>query len=213
MYENAEKGYVMIKLCGIRRGEDVSYVNEFLPDYIGMILAEGFRRTVDIQTARTITRALDSRIKKVGVFVDTPVDRVRQAADILSLDVIQLHGHEDRSYIEKVRSIGIPVWKAVRVKSREDIRSAEVLDCDMLLLDSFVSGKVGGTGTVSDWELIRSTRIDIPFFLAGGISEENLKDALTVSPNIDISGGIETNGVKDREKIRRIMNIYKGAVS
>ena len=203
----------MIKLCGIRRGEDVSYVNEFLPDYIGMILAEGFRRTVDIQTARTITRALDSRIKKVGVFVDTPVDRVRQAADILSLDVIQLHGHEDRSYIEKVRSIGIPVWKAVRVKSREDIRSAEVLDCDMLLLDSFVSGKVGGTGTVSDWELIRSTRIDIPFFLAGGISEENLKDALTVSPNIDISGGIETNGVKDREKIRRIMNIYKGAVS
>lgn len=199
----------MIKLCGIRRAEDVGFVNEFLPDYIGMILAEGFRRTIGIEAAAEITKRLDVRIKKTGVFVDTPIETVERAAEKIGLDAIQLHGHEDKEYIGNIRRLGIPVWKAVRVKTAEDIAKADLPGCDFLLLDSFVQGTVGGTGVTSDWEIIRNTKINTPFFLAGGINEDNLSAALKVSRNIDISGGIETDGVKDREKIRRIMNIYK----
>lgn len=199
----------MIKLCGIRRAEDVQYVNEFPPDYIGMILAEGFRRTIGVEAAAEITKSLDGRIKKTGVFVDTPIATVERAVEKIGLDAIQLHGHEDGGYIEKLRRLNIPIWKAVRVKTEEDIAKADALGCDHLLLDSFVQGTVGGTGVTADWNMIKNTLIKTPFFLAGGINEDNLSAALKVSENIDISGGIETDGVKDREKIRRVMDIYQ----
>ena len=128
----------MIKLCGMRREEDIAYANEFLPDFVGFILAEGFRRTVDIGFAARISRNLDSRIKKVGVFVDTPVDTVKRAAESIGLDVIQLHGSEDSAYI-KALGHDTDLWKAVRVQSPEDIYRAEELDCKYLLLDSFVT--------------------------------------------------------------------------
>lgn len=199
----------MIKLCGVRRFEDIEYMNEVIPDYIGMILAEGFRRTVDTYTAEKLAEKLDSRIKKVGVFVDTPVDKVRECAERIGLDVIQLHGSEDMAYINEVKKLGIPLWKSVKVRCAEDIYDAEKLGCDMLLLDSFVPGQVGGTGISSDWSVIRETKINAPFFLAGGINEGNITEALKISHNIDISSGIETDGVKDIDKIRRIMKIYR----
>lgn len=198
----------MIKLCGMRRAEDISYANEFLPDHIGFILSKGFRRTVDINFAAELVKKLDSRIKKVGVFVDEDPENVKKAADMLGLDVIQLHGSEDREYIKSL-NINIPLWKAVRVRTAEDIYRAEELGCDHLLLDSFVQGAVGGSGVKGDWELIKSTKISLPFFLAGGINADNLSDALSVSENVDISGGTETGGVKDRKKIKRIMEIYR----
>lgn len=198
----------MIKLCGMRRAEDISYANEFLPDHIGFILSKGFRRTVDIDFAAELVKKLDSRIKKVGVFVDEDPENVKKAADMMGLDIIQLHGSEDREYIKSL-NINIPLWKAVRVRAAEDIYRAEELGCDHLLLDSFVQGAVGGSGVKGDWELIKNTKISIPFFLAGGINADNLADALSVSENVDISGGTETDGVKDREKIKRIMEIYR----
>ena len=197
----------MIKLCGMRREEDIAYANEFLPDFVGYILAEGFRRTVDIGFAARISRNLDSRIKKVGVFVDTPVDTVKRAAESIGLDVIQLHGSEDSAYI-KALGHDTDLWKAVRVQSPEDIYRAEELDCKYLLLDSFVKGQAGGTGKLCNIDVIKNVEIHLPYFLAGGINESNLADMLTVSQNIDISGGTETDGVKDREKIKRIMEIY-----
>ena len=198
----------MIKLCGMRREEDISYANEFLPDHIGFILSKGFRRTVDIDFAAELVKKLDSRIKKVGVFVDEYPENVKKAADMLKLDAVQLHGSEDREYIKSL-NINIPLWKAVRVRTAEDIYRAEELGCDHLLLDSFVQGAVGGSGVKGDWELIKNTKISLPFFLAGGINADNLSDALSVSENVDISGGTETDGVKDREKIKRIMEIYR----
>lgn len=198
----------MIKLCGMRREEDIFYANEFLPDHIGFILSPGFRRTVDINFAAELVKKLDSRIKKVGVFVDENPENVKKAADMLGLDAVQLHGSEDRKYIRSL-GINIPLWKAVRVRTAEDIYRAEELDCDFLLLDSFVQGAAGGSGVKGDWKLIGNTKISIPFFLAGGINADNLADALSVSENVDISGGTETDGVKDREKIKRIMEIYR----
>lgn len=198
----------MLKLCGIRRHEDVMTVNEFLPDFIGMILTEGFRRTVNMDTAATLSKLLDKRIKKVGVFVNEPADNVKRASERLSLDVIQLHGDEDREYIRSLGSI-CEIWKAVRVRTSEDIQRAEELGCDMLLLDSFVKNAVGGTGVTADWDIIKNTEISLPYFLAGGIGEDNIAAALKISPNIDLSGSVETDGVKDREKIRRITELYR----
>lgn len=199
----------MIKLCGVRRYEDIEYMNEVLPDYIGMILAEGFRRTVDIGTAEKLAEGLDGRVKKVGVFVDTPPERVSECARRIGLDVIQLHGSEDSSYIAEVKKLGIPLWKSVKVRCAEDIYEAEKLGCDGLLLDSFVPGQIGGTGIASDWNVIGKAKISSPFFLAGGINEDNLSEALKISRNVDISSGIETDGIKNIDKIRRIMKIYK----
>ena len=198
----------MIKLCGIRRREDVNIVNEFLPDYIGMILTNGFRRTVDMNTAEELSKFVDKRIKKVGVFVNEPAENVRSAASRLGLDVIQLHGDEDREYIRSL-SVKCEIWKAVRVRSSEDILSAEKLGCDRLLLDSFVKNAVGGTGVTADWDIIKNTHISLPYFLAGGIGEDNMAAALEICPNIDLSGSVETDGVKDREKVRRITELYR----
>lgn len=195
----------MIKLCGIRRREDVSYINQFPPDYMGMILSKGFKRTIAPDLAAEITRDLKKGIKKVGVFVDEPIDNVKACADMLGLDVIQLHGNEDTKYLSSLKDLGLPLWKAVRVRSPEDIYKAEKLPCDCLLLDSFVKGTVGGTGVTADWDIIKNADMKKPFFLAGGINADNLAVALEVSPNIDISGGAETDGVKDREKIKDII--------
>lgn len=198
----------MIKLCGIRRHEDVLIVNYYLPDFIGMILTSGFKRTVDMDTAAELSKKLDKRIKKVGVFVNEPADNVKAAAERLGLDVIQLHGNEDREYIRSLEGI-CEIWKAVRVRSSEDIYRGEELGCDMLLLDSFVKNTVGGTGVTADWDIIKNTDISLPYFLAGGIGEDNIAAALKISPNIDLSGSVETDGVKDREKIRRITELYR----
>lgn len=198
----------MIKLCGMRRIEDVRIINEFLPDYMGMILTRGFKRTVDTYTAKQLSDLTDSRIKKVGVFVNEPADNVRRTAEMLSLDVIQLHGDENREYIRSLGGI-CEIWKAVRVRSADDIHHSEELGCDMLLLDSFVKGAVGGTGVVADWDIIKNANISLPYFLAGGIGEHNISKALDICPNVDLSGSVETDGVKDREKIRRITELYR----
>lgn len=198
----------MLKICGIRRFEDAEYINEVLPDMCGMILSAGFRRTVETELAARIAEKIDRRIKKVGVFVDETPEYIADAAEKVGLDIIQLHGKEDTETVAAVKAQGRPVWKAVRVKTAQDIYDAEKLGADMLLLDSFVQGTVGGTGVTSDWGMIGSADISVPFFLAGGINADNLPEAMKVSGNIDISGGAETDGVKDREKIRRIKEIY-----
>lgn len=198
----------MIKLCGMRRREDIRIINEFLPDHMGMILTAGFKRTVDIDTAKFLADMTDSRIKKVGVFVNEPADNVKHIAELLSLDVIQLHGDEDKEYVRSLGGI-CEIWKAVRVRSADDIYRSEELGCDMLLLDSFVKGAAGGTGVTADWDIIKNAHISLPYFLAGGIGEHNIAKALEISPNIDLSGSVETDGVKDREKIRRITELYR----
>ena len=187
----------MIKLCGMRREEDIAYANEFLPDFVGYILAEGFRRTVDIGFAARISQSLDSRIKKVGVFVDTPVDIVKRAAESIGLDVIQLHGSEDDDYIARLRALtGKPIFRAFKVKSEADLPAIENCVADLVLLDSGA-----GTGKTFDWSLVQS--VQRPYFLAGGLDPDNVADAIAaLHPyGVDVSSGIETDGVKDESKM------------
>lgn len=219
----------MIKLCGMQRAQDIEAANKMLPDYIGMILSDGYRRTITPDAAITLLGMLDRRIKSVGVFVDDDVDYiVKYVTDIQDKccrypDVIQLHGHEDAQYISSLREAfrlnglnDISIWKAARVRNSDDIIAAFALQADCLVLDSYVAGAAGGTGVKADWELIRRTvgrciesSAGTAFFLAGGINCDNLAEALSVSPNVDLSGGIETDGFKDADKIAAVMRIYK----
>lgn len=199
-----------IKLCGIRRDEDVQYANEFLPDYIGFVFAESKRRITPRQ-AEILKSRLNIKIKTVGVFVNEPLSAMERYKN--AVDIIQLHGDEDESYILKLKEI-FPkkeIWRAVRVRTAEDILSAEQLSADKLLLDSFSKDAYGGTGKTADWSVIKNTVIKKPFFLAGGLNADNIEQAVSeVNPfGVDISGGIETNGFKDRGKISEIISIIR----
>lgn len=199
-----------VKLCGMRRPEDIEYINEFQPDYAGFILSPGFKRSIAEKQYLDLESRLDRHIGRVGVFVNEPMDKVIDYSNYL--DVIQLHGDEDPAYIKSLKSrVDSKIWKAVRVKSCSDIESADKLNADMLLLDAFVQGSYGGTGKTIDHEIIRNAVFATPFFIAGGLNCNNIKSVIDkISPDgVDISSGIETNSVKDKEKIKMIMKIIR----
>ncbi len=198
-----------VKFCGIRRPEDVEYANITRPDYIGFIFAPS-KRYISPEDAAAISESLNPVIKKAGVFVNAEGSDIVHTADICGLDVIQLHGDEDAEMISYLRErTECEIWKAVRVKSSEDILNAEKLGADVLLLDSFSKEAYGGTGKVADWDVIRNTDISMPYFIAGGLTAENIPEALnSLSPyGFDISGGIETDGCKDLGKMQVIMTV------
>ncbi|MDE7400061.1 MAG: phosphoribosylanthranilate isomerase [Oscillospiraceae bacterium] len=191
---------VKIKLCGMFRDEDIDYVNEALPDYIGFIVMfPKSHRNIDLETALRLKKRLDSRIKSVAVSVDAPVEQFAEFAHSGAADLLQLHGNENAEYISRLRTLtNVPIIKAVKVTDFSDIKAAETLDADFLLLDSGT-----GSGKAFDHSVIRRAEIKKPFFLAGGLTPENLAQAARkVNPYaVDLSSGIETNGLKDREKI------------
>lgn len=200
---------IKLKLCGIKRSEDVKFLNEFPPDYAGFVFAKS-RRQVTLEWAKSLSDKLSEGIRRVGVFVNQPIDTMPDFLGVIN--VFQLHGDENGDYIRRLREL-IPsrfeIWKAVRVQTAEDISDAEKLGADRLLLDAFSKDAYGGTGITADWELIERADIDVPCFLAGGITADNLESAaLRIKPyGIDLSGGIETDGVKDREKIKEVFDI------
>ena len=185
-----------IKICGMRRKEDIEAANRCRPDYVGFILSRGFRRSVMPEEAEHLTRMLDPGIRSVGVFVDEPVDQVTAAAAFL--DLIQLHGKEDNEYIERLKdAVDKPVIQAFRIRSAQDMERAMESSADLLLLDNGT-----GTGESFDWSLLTET--DRPWILAGGLGPENVADAVRrFRPYaVDLSSGAETDGWKDPEKMR-----------
>ena len=191
---------VKIKLCGMFRDDDIDYVNEALPDYIGFIVMfPKSHRNIDLETALRLKKRLDSRIRSVAVSVDAPVEQFAEFARSGAADLLQLHGNENAEYIARLRTLtNAPLIKAVKVTDFSDIKAAETLDADFLLLDSGT-----GSGKVFDHSVIQRDKISKPFFLAGGLTPENLAQAARgVNPyGVDLSSGIETNKLKDRTKI------------
>lgn len=192
---------VKIKLCGMFRECDIDYVNEVLPDYIGFIVMfPKSHRNIGLETALRLKARLSPEIKSVAVSVNAPVSEFAEFANSGPAELLQLHGDEDAEYIAKLRSLtAAPLIKAVKVTRLEDIERAQALDVDFLLLDSGT-----GSGKTFDHSLIDKERITKPFFLAGGLTPENVRQAvLDVQPyGVDMSSGIETDRVKNREKIR-----------
>lgn len=189
-----------IKLCGMFRECDIDYVNEALPDYIGFIaLFPKSHRNISLETALRLKARLSPKIKSVAVSVDADAERLAEFAISGAAELLQLHGSEDAEYIARLRELtSVPIIKAVKVTSFDDIAAAQELDADFLLLDSGT-----GSGRMFDHSVINRERISKPFFLAGGLTPENAAQAaLEVNPyGIDMSSGIETDKLKSRGKI------------
>ena len=187
-----------IKICGLFREADTDYVNEAMPDCAGFILDyPGSHRNLAPRQAAALRRRLAPGIRAVGVFVDRSVEAVAAAAKAVELDVIQLHGHEDDDYIAALRErTDREIWKAFRIRRAEDLAAAGRSAADEVLLDNGY-----GTGEAFDWSLAEG--FDRPFLLAGGLTPENLTEAVRrMRPLlVDLSSGVETGRVKDREKI------------
>lgn len=212
-----------IKFCGLRRPEDIEYANQTRPDYIGFVFAKS-KRQVSPELAGKLGLGLAEGIKKVGVFVNAPLEDILEAVRLAKLDVVQLHGDEGPEEIRAVKEmlVGVgsgtigrvpEIWKAVRTTDAAVLLAADGLEVDRLLLDAFTPGMAGGTGVVADWNMIRSVKGQLakPFFLAGGLNAENLEEAMrAVEPyGIDLSSGIETDGFKDLSKMEGIIEIIE----
>lgn len=201
-----------IKLCGIRREQDVMMLNQAMPDYAGFVFAKSARQ-VTAQQAAMLSTGLSAEIQRVGVFVNAPVKALLDTAQLADLQVLQLHGEENAQYIAQVREHWRgEIWKAIRVRQASDIIQAVDFQADKLLLDAFVPDSYGGTGQTAPFTLIAQNRPPVPFFLAGGLNAANIMQAMTqVKPyGVDISSGIETNGVKDADKIHTICKCIRG---
>lgn len=201
-----------IKICGLSREQDIEIVNEVLPDYIGFIFAKS-SRNVSFQQAKEMKKLLDKRISAVGVFVNAAPDEIIQLCKANIIDIIQLHGDEDISCILALKNdVPNPIIKAVRVQSTRQILEAQSLPCDYLLLDTYQKDVYGGSGKSFDRSLI--SKIKKPFFLAGGLSAGNIKNAITdCRPYcLDVSSGVEMDGVKDRDKIKEMIRIVRSEV-
>jgi len=186
-----------MKLCGLSRPEDIAVVNEIKPDYIGFVFAKKSKRYVSPERAAVLKAALDPEIKAVGVFVNETPGNIAQLLNSGVIDMAQLHGKEDNEYIARLRELsGKPIIQAFRIASEEDLAAAEESAAEHVLLDSGA-----GTGTVFDWSLIKNVKR--PYFLAGGLSPENVGAAVAqLKPYaVDVSSGIETDGLKDAAKM------------
>jgi phosphoribosylanthranilate isomerase len=173
-------------------------------DLMGFVFAESKRR-IDMEKAVEIGQQVKG-VGKVGVFVNRPLKEVQEIAQCCQLDFVQLHGEETPDYCQ---SVGRPVIKAFRVGRDFSIEKCKAYPVEWILLDSFTPGQYGGTGITFNWQSIRSfaSQLPSPVMIAGGLTPENIEEAIfTLSPKgIDVSGGVETNGKKDVEKIRKFI--------
>lgn len=214
-----------VKMCGISKVETIPAVVEAKPDYMGLVFASS-KRQVTVDQAKTLVEELhkqytkrynngaeqsnDDEIKTVGVFVNETLDNLVSIATEANLDVVQLHGDEDEAFIQSLKErTNVEVWKAVQIRSAADAEAWIDSSADMLLFDAYHKDERGGTGEVFDWSCL--DEFERPFMLAGGIDSTNVARAIRrVRPyGIDISSGIETEGVKDNEKIKAFTNIVR----
>ena len=195
-----------IKLCGLTRLCDIEVANELKPEYIGFVFAPKSRRYVSPEKAKELKNQLHSDIKAVGVFVNESAESVAELLNNEIIDIAQLHGTESESYLSSLRKLtDKPIIKAFRIDCEQDIAKAQNSSADFVLLDS---GN-GGTGTAFDWNLLKN--ISRPYFLAGGLGLNNIQNAIKkLKPYaVDVSSGIETDGVKDRSKMTKFVAIVR----
>lgn len=198
-----------IKICGMQTARDIDITNELMPDFVGFIMGEEekFRRQIPPDKAYSFRERLNPLVKSVGVFVNEPIDFVADMCNNDIIDLVQLHGQEDDDYILRLSNIvPTPVIKAVHARTSQQIQQAQGLHCTYLLLDTAYKDKAGGGGKSFNWDIIPQ-RLEKPFFLAGGINAHNIQQAIqSFAPYcIDLSSSVETDGFKDREKVKEVI--------
>ncbi len=209
------KQKIKVKICGLRRIEDILMVNETKPDYAGFILAESKRRVTAADIERMASLLLPS-IQRVGVFVNAPINEVISLVRQGVIHIPQLHGDEDVAYCHVLEQEGIPYWKVVRVKGRGDmidLHSLEkIIHPEAFLLDAYSESGRGGTGKVFHHPWLTAYRGKTKLIVGGGLTAENVASLVsTYKPfAVDTSSGVETDGVKDKEKIQAFIAALRG---
>lgn len=199
------KQRTQIKMCGLRRPEDIRAVNGLKPEYIGFVFFPGSRRYITPEAARALKEMLDPGIEAVGVFVDENPEKVAELLADRTIDIAQLHGHEDEQYLARLRKLtDRPLIQAFRIRSAEDATRAQASSADWILLDAGA-----GDGRMFDWGWLRT--VERPYFLAGGLNPENAGRAVReLKPyGVDVSSGIETGGFKDVQKMRAFIQAVR----
>ncbi len=207
-----------IKICGIRRMEDILYANKYLPEFIGFVFAPSKRR-ISYEAAADLVKNIDPSIKKVGVFVNESCENISEAIIKCDLDVVQIHGDEDPCYCEKLKDNilnlfkdkRVEIWKAFRVKDEMSLLEMKSYKVDGFVLDTFIEDSYGGGGKTFNWALAVNAKKCGKIILAGGLTSENLIDAIhMVNPMVlDVSSGVETDGYKDEKKICDFIRIAR----
>ena len=196
-----------IKICGLRTEEDVRLVNEYRPEYCGFIFWEPSKRYITPEKAASLIKLLDPAITPVGVFLDEDAKKTAEVVQLSGVCLVQLHGKEDDEYISEVRELtGRKVIKAFKPANEEDVRAAEKSSADMIMFDAGA-----GSGRTFNWDVLKGCKRE--YFLAGGLAPENAELAVrTLRPYaLDVSSGVETDGVKDGSKIEEFIKVTRNA--
>jgi phosphoribosylanthranilate isomerase len=194
-----------IKFCGITRLDDAQLAVDAGAWAVGCILWPQSPRACDPAEAGRIASAVRRRVQVCGVFVNQHLDEITGLVDGLGLTMVQLHGDEGPAFCGEVaRRTGAKVMKAAQVRTAADVRALEAFHTDFHLLDAHMPGMRGGTGETFDWELVRTRRSKVPLVLSGGLTPDNVAEAIAATAPfaVDTASGTESSpGVKDPAKM------------
>jgi phosphoribosylanthranilate isomerase len=191
-----------VKICGITSVEDAAAAVDAGADALGLVFVRGTPRVIGREMAEQIAAGIPPLVTTVGVFVDQPLEEILSVIARCRLQAVQLHGNEPAALSCE---IPVKVIKAIRVRDAADLREIATYPAHAFLLDAFVEGKPGGTGTTIPWDLARQATGRLPVILSGGLRPENVAQAVrAVRPfAVDVSSGVETGpGRKDHRKVR-----------
>lgn len=197
-----------VKICGLKREEDILYVNKLKPEYVGFVFAESARK-VDKCRAKELIEGLDKSIKKVGIFLNESIQKVNEIADYCALDVLQFHGDEEPEYCN---SFQYKTWKAFRIKDIHSLNEVQRYNVDGFLLDTFIKDQYGGSGKSFNWEMVSNISKNKNIILAGGLSPKNVNKAIDIIHPmvVDVSSGVEVEGYKDFHKMKNFIESVRG---
>jgi len=208
---------MQLKICGLFRDEDIDYVNESRPNYSGFVFAKS-PREVSPPLAQYLRFRLADGIIPVGIFVNAPITLITELYHNGVISLAQLHGNEDESYITQLKKLSkttirqttIPPIKVIKTVIYGDESFASQIKTLANVADYFLIDSGAGSGKTFDWKQLGTIKFPKPWFLAGGINIKNIKQAMALNPfAIDVSSGVETEGVKDRKKILELTEIIK----
>jgi phosphoribosylanthranilate isomerase len=199
-----------IKICGLKEVSHAKLAAELSADFLGFVFAKSPRR-ISPDEARSVIKELPSHVRKVGVFVNEEIDTVNEISLHCGLDLVQLHGNETPDYCSRIK---IRIIRGFRIKDRSSLRELEIYSgiVDIFLLDTYVQGITGGTGMTFDWQVAKEASVFGNILLAGGLEPDNVNQAINEAMpyGVDVSSGVETNGVKDPAKIEAFIRQVRG---
>jgi len=219
---------VAVKICGLKDKQGLQSAIQAGASYLGFVFVKSSKRYISFEDASLLIKELPSPAtsrfcKKAGnggivltaLFVDPSDEEILKAVKLLNpcLGMIQLHGNETPDRVLEIKKLSsLPVMKAIAISKKEDLKNISDYEsvADMILFDTKINGKTGGTGKTFNWSLIKDVKLKVPWMLAGGLNESNICDAIKITGTriVDVSSGVETDGIKDPEKIRTLLSLF-----